>query len=211
MNEVTAKILTVLENQGSFPAKDGSGTWYKHGVIYEGSSQVWELLNRTANCTEFKVGEEATFTTETKQNGNYTNYKIRPSKTASASGGFKSGFKSSGGGGFKPKDPKTERLIVIQSVFAALCNKTQGSTVTTDQVWAATKKIYDEMMSLASTPHKSEAITPAPVVAPAPVAEPAPAPVAPKPVSKKAAPTPIEQPNPLDQFSNDYEDSDLPF
>lgn len=118
MNEVTAKILKVLENQGSFAAKDGSGNWYKHGIIYEGSSQVWELLNRTPNCTEFKEGEEATFTTETKQNGQYVNNKIRPVKTASSAGGFKPGFKSSGGGGFKAKDPKTERLIVIQSVFA---------------------------------------------------------------------------------------------
>jgi hypothetical protein len=208
MNEVTAKILTVLENQGSFAAKDGSGNWYKHGIIYEGSSQMWELLNRTPTCTEFKVGEEASFTTETKVNGNFTNYKIRPVKTAAPSGGFKPGFKS-GGGGFKPKEPKTERLIVIQSVFAALCNKTQGSTITTDQVWAATKKIYDEMMSLAAIPHKSEAIVPAPVapvveVAPAPV----PAPVVPKPVVKKAAP--VVQPNPLEQFNNEEPD-DLPF
>ena len=209
MNEVTAKITNVLENQSSFPAKDGSGNWYKHGIIYEGSSQMWELLNRTPTCTEFKEGEEATFTTETKVNGNYTNYKIRP-KSAAPSGGFKPGFKpSGGGGGFKPKDPKTERLIVIQSVFAALCNKTQGSTVTTDQVWTATKKIYDEMMSLAAIPHKTDAITPAPAVAPAPVVEQAPAPVAPKPVAKKAAPAPVEQPNPLDQF--DMGQDDLPF
>jgi hypothetical protein len=210
MNEVTAKILTILENQGNFPARDGSGTFHKHGIIYEGSSQVWELLNMSPTCTEFKVGEVATFTTETKQNGQFTNNKIRPVKTAPAGGGFKPGFKPSGGGGFKPKDPKTERLIVIQSVFAALCNKTQGSTITTDQVWAATKKIYDEMMSLAAIPHNSEAIVPAPVapvveVAPAPV----PSPVVPKPVVKKAAP--VVQPNPLEQFNNEEEDSDLPF
>jgi hypothetical protein len=208
MNEVTAKILNILENQSSFAAKDGSGLWHKHGIIYEGSSQMWELLNRTPTCTEFKVGEEASFTTETKVNGNFTNYKIRP-KSAAPSGGFKPGFKS-GGGGFKQADPNKERRIVLESIFQSICNKTQGSTVTVDQVWSATEKIYDKLMSLSSIPHKSEgAVTPAPVapvveVAPAPV----PAPVVPKPVVKKAAP--VVQPNPLEQFNNEEPD-DLPF
>lgn len=65
------------------------------------------------------------------------------------------------------------------------------------------------MMSLAAIPHKSEGVvTPAPVT---PVAEvaPEPAPVVPKPAAKKAAP--VVQPNPLEQFNNEEDDSDLPF
>lgn len=186
----TAKIITVLNAQSSFPAKDGSGTWYKHGVIFEGSSDVWEYLTKTPTCTDFTSGQEATFTTEagTNQNG-YAFKKIKPVKANSGGGG-----KNFGGGKSFQKSPETEALIVLQSCFAAVCNlNAQSSTRDIKSIITDTNTAFEWMMEKAKrhvAPKPDVATTP---VAKQPAAVSNPTPVAPPVVAQPAAPPTMDE------------------
>lgn len=151
MNEQKAIILSVAP-LGTYPTRDGA-TMHKFGITYQGSQTQYEYHTSKVPQTDFVQGQEATFITEVKVNGNYTNYRIKPVKTQVSSGGgggFKKGF--SGG---NAKTPEQNRLASIQSIFASVCNLGQGKA-TVDQAWTKTEEIYDKAMKLAYKPHPVE-------------------------------------------------------
>lgn len=144
--ETTKKIERVRENIKNYVGKNGQ--IYVHGVTVEGDPQEWEYDSQQDKCTKFTPGIEATFTTEVKVNGNYTNYKIKPVFTnkpafggAVGGGGFK-------GGGFKA-EPKDQKQITWLSCFSSVCNLYTGSSLITnfDEILAKANKAYEEALS----------------------------------------------------------------
>ena len=195
MEQKTAKIITVLNAQSSFPAKDGNGVWYKHGVIFEGSSDVWELLSKAPTCQDFIPGQEATFTIEQGKNQNgYAFKKIRPVKAGASTG---SGGKGFGGGKSLQKSPETEAMIVLQSCFAAVCNlNAQSSTRDIKSIIIDTNTAFEWIVKKAKA-HASKG---------EPTAQPATA--QPQPETA-AAPAPVVIPSPPPSIGAD--EDDLPF
>lgn len=106
MENKTAKITSVQENQRSYNGQNG--TTYIHLIKFEGSDQAWEYHSLKQQCEKFKVGETQTFDTDVKVNGQYTNYKIKPAKDAP--------------GGFKKGEPKDQGIITYLSCLSSVCN-----------------------------------------------------------------------------------------
>jgi len=92
----TGKVKQVRENIKSYPNKrDTTGKnpmVYVHGITIEGDPIEWEYHSLAQTCTKFVPTQEATFITETKQNGNFTNHKISPVEAKPVTG-FGGGFK----------------------------------------------------------------------------------------------------------------------
>lgn len=149
--EQKAVIISVTP-LGSYQFKDKTN--YKFGIIYTGSPDLWEYHTSKQTQTDFVAGQEAKFTTETKQNGTYTNRRIKPVKAENSGGGFNK-FSKFGGGGGNQKTPEQLRLITLQGIFGAVCTLGQGKA-TVDQAWEKTKEVYDKMMTLAYVPHPVE-------------------------------------------------------
>ena len=106
--EKTAKIISVQENQKQYSGK--GGPVFIHLIRFENDieNKIWEYHSSKEICEKFKEGEVATFDYEIKQNGNYTNYLIKP--------------KAAGGAGAKFKDTKDEGVITYLSCFSSACN-----------------------------------------------------------------------------------------
>jgi hypothetical protein len=109
--ETTKKVTKVRENIKNYQGKNGPV--YVHGITLEGDPQEWEYHSLTDKCTKFVPTQEATFTTDVKQNGNYTNYKISPVQAAKPAFNKGSGFK---------QEPKDQGLISWLSCFSSVCN-----------------------------------------------------------------------------------------
>ena len=120
MSEQTAKIEKVRENIKSYPNKmDKTGknpTVYVHGITVQGDATEWEYHSFKQQCEVFIAGQEATFTTEKKQNGQYTNFKIVPVRVEKKS--FGGGF--NGASKFNPEfEEKRQRMIIAQSSISS--------------------------------------------------------------------------------------------
>lgn len=194
MSEIKAKIVAVMPKQREFNGT--KGTFYIHGIVYEGSSEVWEYTSDKPTCEDFVQGQEATFTIETGTNAKgYPIKKIKPVKANSGGGG-----KNFGGGKSFQKSPETEALIVLQSCFAAVCNlNAQSSTRDIKSIIIDTNTAFEWMMKKAKAHVEKGATTAQPVQQPAAPQQPA-AVSTPAPVAPPAQP--ITQPE---------EDDDLPF
>lgn len=144
MSEQTAKIAKVRENINSYPNKmDKTGknpTVYVHGITVEGDAIEWQYHSISQSCTAFVPGQEATFTTEVKVNGNYTNHKIVPVKAEKKS--FGGGF---GGSKFEPRNQ--EVISGLSAVSTATNFYAQRGQATEEQVLTFAEKIYQWAMS----------------------------------------------------------------
>lgn len=114
MSEQTAKIAKVRENIKSYANKRSVGgkdpMVFVHGVTLEGDPQEWEYHSLKQTCEIFVPQQEATFTTEVKQNGNFTNYKISPVRVEKKSFGFTPAAK------FSPEfEERKQKMIIAQS------------------------------------------------------------------------------------------------
>lgn len=107
--ETTKKVTKVRECIKQYTGRDSQPV-YVHGITLDGDPQEWEYHSKTNTCVKFKPQEEATFVTEVKQNGNYTNYKISPVQAAKPS--FNKGFK---------KDDRDQGAITWLSCFSSVC------------------------------------------------------------------------------------------
>lgn len=88
----TAKIKKVAE-QGKRSYAGRNGEMFVHVITLEtpiNGVSDWEYHSTSPTCTKFVAGQDATFTTEVKQNGQYTNYKISPVAAVPSFGGGKS-------------------------------------------------------------------------------------------------------------------------
>lgn len=142
MSEQTAKIAKTRENIKSYPNKmDKTGknpTVYVHGVTVEGDATEWEYHSFKQTCEAFIAGQEATFTTEVKQNGQYTNHKIVPVRVEK---------KSFGGGGFK-SEPKNQEVITALSCASTATNfYSERGQATEEQVLKFADRLYEWTMS----------------------------------------------------------------
>lgn len=87
----TAKIKKVAE-QGKRGYAGRNGEMFVHVITLEtpiDGVADWEYHSKSPTCTKFVAGQDATFTTEVKQNGQYTNYKISPVAAVPSFGGGK--------------------------------------------------------------------------------------------------------------------------
>lgn len=61
--------------------KSGTGQYGEYHIFditIEGDDKVYQFMGKTNPQTKFIVGQEAEYTTDTKQVGNYTNHSIKP-------------------------------------------------------------------------------------------------------------------------------------
>lgn len=131
----TKKVIKVEENVRSYESKMGKA--YIHritlGEPVEGQVE-WEYHSKspTVSPDKFTAGKDASFTTEIKQNGNYTNYKIKPELAAAPVGS-----------GFRKGEQRDEgRISALSSVSTAVNFYAQRSNVKEEDVLAFAEKIY---------------------------------------------------------------------
>lgn len=88
METKKSKVLNVFlkrEGDGKF------GHYYIHGINFE-NGDVGDYMAKSNPQKYFIVGQEADYTKETTQNGNYTNIVIKPVQTAQGGAGGKGFF-----------------------------------------------------------------------------------------------------------------------
>jgi len=128
MSEQTAKIAKVRENIKSYANKRSVGgkdpMVFVHGITLENDPQEWEYHSFKQTCEVFVPTQEATFTTEVKVNGNFTNYKISPVRVEKKA--FGGGF-SGGGAKYEPKQQEIITALSCASTAANFYQQRQGS------------------------------------------------------------------------------------
>jgi len=125
----TAKIISVQENQRNYQSQNGQV--FIHLVEYEGDQTIWEYHSKSAVCEKFKVGQMADFETDVKQNGQYTNYKIKPAQQNN----------------FSKAPMKDEGTITYLSVFSSCCNYFAQRSNTSEDVFAMAEKAFNIAVS----------------------------------------------------------------
>lgn len=131
----TKKITSVQENQRSYNGKYGQ--IFIHMIQVEGSETKWEYHSQKQNCDKFKVGEVANFTTETKQNGQYINYIIKPVNDQPGAGN---------GSGFKKAEQKDQGTITYLSCFSSAANYYAQRSDGPDAVLSLAERAFQEAM-----------------------------------------------------------------
>jgi len=123
--EITKKVQGIRENAKKSYTFSGA-TYFVHEIKLvepvdaQGDMVAeFEYHSKKDKVDKFVVGEEATFTVEKRVNGNYTNYKIKPSETMK---------KAFSGGGFSKGVPKDDSVIAAQSILGYVLNNAQGTT-----------------------------------------------------------------------------------
>jgi hypothetical protein len=137
---VTGKVKQVRE-QGRKGYTGKNGEMFVHMVTLEepidGISE-FEYHSKSPTCSKFVAGEVATFTTEKRTNGQYTNYKIMPAVA--------SPFVS--GGGAKGVSPKDEGRISALSAASSAATFYSGKLSSTpEQVMELAERIYQFALS----------------------------------------------------------------
>ncbi len=73
------------EGEGKF------GKWYLYEIKLEGDDKTYQYMSKTNPQNKFVAGQEVEAEIETKQNGAYTNYNIKPVQQGGFGGGQNSG------------------------------------------------------------------------------------------------------------------------
>lgn len=128
--EITKKVQGIRENaKKSYTYKDA--TYYVHEIKLAEPVDVqgdmvaeFDYHSTKEKVDKFVVNQEATFTVDKKVNGNYTNYRIKPSETMK---------KPFGGAGFKAA-PKDDSVIAAQSILGYVLNNAQGTVYNREQI-----------------------------------------------------------------------------
>lgn len=139
----TKKVVKVQENgKKSYKLSDGT-EMFCHVINIEGDATDWVYHSKDKECKKFTPQEMATFTTEVKQNGQYTNYKISPVEQK----------KQFGGGGFKgtPQQPRDQGAIQAMSCVSSAVNFYQQRQGTEEEVMAFAEKIFQWVSSKSNT------------------------------------------------------------
>lgn len=129
----TALITQVTENSRSY--NFNGKTYFVHNVQFDGDPEkrIWEYHSTSDKCLKFKVGETSTFETESKSNGKYTIYKIKPIEEQQ--------------GGFKQPQKDTD-VITYLSCFSSVCNLHSGTNYyTDDDIFDMTEKAFQRAIS----------------------------------------------------------------
>ena len=133
----TAIVKQVRENaKKSYVGRNGNV--FVHGITIEGDPQEYEYHSLQETCTKFVPTQEATFTTEVKVNGAYTNYKISPvAPLKPAGGGFSGGAKKDYG--------KDQEVISALSSVSTAANfySNRGVAIGEDKLLELAEKIYN--------------------------------------------------------------------
>lgn len=151
METKKSKVLnTFLKREG-----DGKyGHYYIHGITFE-NGDAGDYMAKSNPQKYFIVGQEADYTKETTQNGNYTNVVIKPVQAAQGGKGFFGGSPTA----------QNKRTALECAVSLAVAGKIQ-----LDQIGATAQKYVAWLNVEASAPQPTAKPEPAP--APAKSAEP---------------------------------------
>lgn len=117
-------VTAIAENVKQWAGQNG--TVYYHTITFaNGDSGSYGA--KSPKCEKFVVGQESEYTIELKQNGNYTNITIKPVQSQ---------------GGFNPKQPKNEKLIVAQSCLNYATQLHMGKQSPTEHVIEVAEVFY---------------------------------------------------------------------
>ena len=125
----TAKITSVQENQRNYQSQNGQV--FIHLIQYEGDDKTWEYHSKSNVCEKFKVGQVSDFDTDVKQNGTYTNYKIKPAQQNN----------------FPKGQNKDQGTITYLSVFSSCCNYFAQRSNGSEDVFAMAEKAFNISVS----------------------------------------------------------------
>lgn len=128
----TKIVDKVRENIKSYNGKNG--TTYVHGITLVGDPQEWDYNSLSPQCTKFVPKEEATFTTEVRQNGQYTNHIIKPIQPQKPVTSF----------GPRKQEQKDQGTISWLSCFSSVCNRYTGTNETFPNLLNYANLAFDE-------------------------------------------------------------------
>jgi hypothetical protein len=130
MQNKTAKV-TSIKPDGNFGAGTQFGITYKHLIEFDNGDKGHYNSKKEVQ-DRFVIGKESTYTIETKVNGQYTNYSIKPVDD-------KAGFK---------KENKDQGVITALSCISSAVNlHARTSTSTAEDVLADADKFFKYAMS----------------------------------------------------------------
>lgn len=142
----TAKVVRVRENsKKGYLGKNGQ--IFIHLITVENSDIEWEYHSQKDTCTKFVAGQEATFTTEVKTNGNFVNNKISPVTVPT-------GNPNAGGYGAKPTykaEPKDQGAIQAMSCVSSAVNHYQNRKDGSEEAVLAFAEKIHQWVSTKST------------------------------------------------------------
>lgn len=118
-------IEKVRENVRKYEGKNG--TVYIHMITVEGDPEEWEYHSLKPECNKFTPKTTADFTTEIKQNGNYTNRKIVPLNTQGFTG---------------RKGVKNDDVITALSSVSTAANFLNGTTGEKGKLMTLAEEIF---------------------------------------------------------------------
>lgn len=131
METKTSKVVNILHNQKQWDS--GQGIIYYHTVSFE-NGDTGQYGSKSQTCEKFVKGTEATYTKETRVNGQHTNVIIKPAQ-AQTNNNFKG----------QPKDQGT--ITYLSSVSTAANFYQQRAGGSEDIVLAFAEKIFERAMS----------------------------------------------------------------
>lgn len=121
----TKMIEQVRENVKEYDGRNGH--IHVHMVKVEGDPEEWEYHSLTPECKKFTPKEEATFTTDVRVNGQYTNRKISPVTDMAKPKKF------GGGGKSKSSDFRDPAVLMYNEVLKAVMQGLSGSSLVLDK------------------------------------------------------------------------------
>ena len=137
METKKSKVAKILHNTRSYSTQNG--TFYCHQITFEnGDSGTYD--SKTETCQKFTEGNEASYTIETKVNGQYTYVKIKPAVELIPNAPI----------GFKTKSGSDESfaLSYAKDLGCALLDSSDMlSKVTADSIIADAVKFYNWLKS----------------------------------------------------------------
>jgi len=117
-------VTAIQENVRQYTGQNG--VTYYHTISFA-NGDTGQYGSKSAKCEKFTINKEADYTIETKVNGSYTNYVIKPAQQT----GVKFG-----------SQPKNEKLIVAQSCIGYATQLYMGKQTDTETVLEVAEKFY---------------------------------------------------------------------
>lgn len=134
-----SRVSRILHNTRSYNTQNGQ--LYVHEITFENGDKGG-YSSKSETCTKFTEGQEASYTIETKQNGQYTNVIIKPATEFVPN---TTGFKKSGSG--------SDESFALSYAKDVWCSKIESGSglgqkeITAKDVIATAEEFYNWLKS----------------------------------------------------------------
>ncbi len=136
---MTSKVSKINQNIKNYTTN--TGTYYVHGVLFEGDSVQYEYHAKTQECKKVRVGENITYTLTKDKQGNP---KIKLEQAAFGSGGQQGAPVANPYPSDSLNVPALGTSATWLTVFKSICIFQSGSGKSLDDIIKATNMVIEK-------------------------------------------------------------------